>query len=629
MLFLLLQIFLLMVLSAACGAALAWWWFRRNYEDVTVYHEELVEGAKSAKDQPAPLTSEEFKAGLAGLAPPPDLSPLTERLARIESALSLTGSSGLGAINDRFTEMRGLIGEVQETSREQLETRLGRMETLLQQPDDALEGVLGRLSDIESSLLSVSNEVASLQNTDLDPVEIRLAQLEELVRGQTMPEVDLGPVHSGLASLELALENLDIPKPDLEPVRTHMAAMESRLAEFADRMDTARKADVEELMIRMSTLSSSLAGLRVPDVDQVNERLGKIEAAIAPVSQIGDAVDRLGNIEEAVSRLDRIEAAVNSIDLPEADFTPIVNELRNIEGMLRAPSEDMRVVHTKLADIEGGSASLHSKLSGVEHTVAMLARSGVDLTPVQTRLSNVESALASLRVELQSMPDFGPMERRLAALQDSMLAMREPDLSPVLSSMRKLDARLDMGAMDSRLASIEYTLAALNHILRARDFGYLRGEGEYTYRQPVYTPPRPEPPVFTPIDQVLPERTPKAPPVRPAEPEPEAAAEPESVSHPLEIALRPGDKANLLVEAAFGNEDDLEVINGIGPMLGELLNEIGVYYFWQIAEWGPAEIEWVDNKLEHFKGRIERDEWVAQAKELAKLPSSAKHPAGK
>jgi predicted flap endonuclease-1-like 5' DNA nuclease len=500
------------------------------------------------------------------------------------------------------------------------------METLLQQPDDALEGVLGRLSDIESSLLSVSNEVASLQNTDLDPVEIRLAQLEELVRGQTMPEVDLGPVHSGLASLELALENLDIPKPDLEPVRTHMAAMESRLAEFADRMDTARKADVEELMIRMSTLSSSLAGLRVPDVDQVNARLGKIEAAIAPV---GDAVDRLGNIEEAVSRLDRIEAAVNSIDLPETDFTPIVNELRNIEGLLRAPSEDMRVVHTKLADIEGGSASLHSKLSGVEHTVAMLARSGVDLTPVQARLSNVESALASLRVELQSMPDFGPMERRLAALQDSMLAMREPDLSPVLSSMRKLDARLDMGAMDSRLASIEYTLAALNHILRARDFGYLRGEGEYTYRQPVYTPPRPEPPAFTPIDQVLPERTPKAPPVRPAEPEPEAAAEPESVSHPLEIALRPGDKANLLVEAAFGNEDDLEVINGIGPMLGELLNEIGVYYFWQIAEWGPAEIEWVDNKLEHFKGRIERDEWVAQAKELAKLPTSAKHPAGK
>tara|TARA_R110001606_G_scaffold269328_1_gene417938 strand:- start:466 stop:1047 length:582 start_codon:yes stop_codon:yes gene_type:complete len=192
--------------------------------------------------------------------------------------------------------------------------------------------------------------------------------------------------------------------------------------------------------------------------------------------------------------------------------------------------------------------------------------------------------------------------------------------------MRKLDARLDMGVMDSRLASIEYTLAALNHILRARDFSHLRGEGEYVYRQPAAPAPRVEQPAFAPIDQVFPKAP---PPQRPAEPE--AAPEPETKSetpaHPLEIALRPGDKANLLVEPAFGNEDDLEVVNGIGPMLGELLNEIGVYYYWQIAEWGPAEIEWVDNKLEHFKGRIERDEWVSQAKELAKLPTSAKHPA--
>lgn len=598
MLFLLLQIFLLMVLAALCGAGLAWWWFRRNYEDVTVYHEELVTAA--AKEQPQPVTKEDLKAELterlASLAPP-DLSPVHERLAKIESALSLTGSAGLGAINDRFTEMRGLLTEVRETGMGGLESRLGRMETLMQQPDDALEGVAGRLSDIESMLVSVSNEVASLQNTDLDPVEIRLSQLEELVRNLTMPEVDLGPVHSGLARLELAIENQEFPAVDFEPVRTHMAAMEARLAEFADRIDTARKADIEELMIRMSTLSSSLAGLRVPDLDSVKERLAKIEESIA------------------------------NIDLPETDFTPLVNELRNIEGILRAPSDDMRVMHTKLADIEGGSASLHSKLSGVEHTVSMLARSGVDLTPIQTRLGSVESALASLRVEMQSLPDFGPMERRLAALQDSMLALREPDLSPVLSSMRKLDARLDMGSVDSRLASIEYTLAALNHILRARDFGHLRGEGEYVYRQTAAPPLRPEPQSFATIDQVFPKAP---PPQRPAEPEPAPEAEPapEPTGHPLEIALRPGDKANLLVEPAFGNEDDLEEINGIGPMLGELLNEIGVYYFWQVAEWGPAEIEWVDNKLEHFKGRIERDEWVAQAKELAKLPTSAKHPAG-
>ena len=61
-------------------------------------------------------------------------------------------------------------------------------------------------------------------------------------------------------------------------------------------------------------------------------------------------------------------------------------------------------------------------------------------------------------------------------------------------------------------------------------------------------------------------------------------------------------------------------------MLSELLNEIGVFYFWQVAEWTPRDVEWVDEKLEHFKGRIERDNWVGQARELARLPDSARRP---
>ena len=608
--FLLLQIVFLMLLAAACGAGLAWWWFRRNYEDVTTYHEELVAKA-TGKEVPAtpPLTREELNAGLSGLKLP-DVAPLQERLVRIENALALTGTTGLGALNERFSRIEKTLsvsGEGEDTAFAVLGNRLGRMETLLQQPDDSLEAVLSRLSDLESSVLSVSNEVTRLQNADLDPIEARLGQIEDAVRSQTVPEPDLGPVHAGLARLELAIENMDMPTADIEPLRVHLAAMESRLAEFAERLDTARKSDLEELTIRMSTLSSSLAGLKVPDIDTVKQRLAKIEESIASIE-------------------------IPDIQIPEQDLTPLANQLREIESLLRAPSDDMRAMHTKLADIEGGSASLHSKLSGVEHMVGMLARSGVDLTPVQSRLSAMETVLASLRAELQSLPDFAPLERRLSNLQDAVMSMREPDLSPVLSSMRKLDARLDMGTVDSRLASIEYTLAALNHMLRARDFsGYGRGEGEYTYRQPVYAPPRTEPPSFAPIDKVIPEpagvRMPKAPPPPPPPPPPPSPS-PEAVvpSDPLEAARRPGDKANLLVEAAFGEEDDLEVINGIGPMLCELLNDIGVYYFWQIADWGPAEIEWVDQKLEHFKGRIERDDWVGQARVLAKSPTAAPRP---
>jgi len=62
-------------------------------------------------------------------------------------------------------------------------------------------------------------------------------------------------------------------------------------------------------------------------------------------------------------------------------------------------------------------------------------------------------------------------------------------------------------------------------------------------------------------------------------------------------------------------------------MLATLLNDIGVYYFWQVAEWTPDEIDWVESKLKHFRGRIRRDDWVGHARELAAMPTAAKRPA--
>jgi NADH-quinone oxidoreductase subunit E len=63
--------------------------------------------------------------------------------------------------------------------------------------------------------------------------------------------------------------------------------------------------------------------------------------------------------------------------------------------------------------------------------------------------------------------------------------------------------------------------------------------------------------------------------------------------------------------------DDLKLISGVGPKLEKTCHEIGVYQFAQVANWKKADIKTVDDKLS-FKGRIERDEWVKQAKILAK-----------
>ena len=65
-----------------------------------------------------------------------------------------------------------------------------------------------------------------------------------------------------------------------------------------------------------------------------------------------------------------------------------------------------------------------------------------------------------------------------------------------------------------------------------------------------------------------------------------------------------------------GKADDLKRIKGVGKVIEGKLNNLGIYHFDQIANWSRKEINWVTTFLS-FKGRIEREDWIAQAKLLA------------
>jgi NADH-quinone oxidoreductase subunit E len=100
-----------------------------------------------------------------------------------------------------------------------------------------------------------------------------------------------------------------------------------------------------------------------------------------------------------------------------------------------------------------------------------------------------------------------------------------------------------------------------------------------------------------------------------AEPKPAAKPSPAKAAGPSPV----GDefKPELLKEPRAGKSDDLELIWGVGPKLGAMLNRMGIYHFEQIAVWTPENLAWVDQNLEGFKGRAQRDDWIGQAKRLA------------
>ncbi len=131
-----------------------------------------------------------------------------------------------------------------------------------------------------------------------------------------------------------------------------------------------------------------------------------------------------------------------------------------------------------------------------------------------------------------------------------------------------------------------------------------RKSTELAYAAPVVPDPvkAPEPVAF------------KAP-----DPEPVAVAEPVAAPTGAGLGLAAG-AAGLTaigVAAATTDPDDLLVIKGIGPKLNGMLNGMGITTFAQIANWNRDDVAKVDENLGEFQGRVDREEWIPQAKLLS------------
>ena len=70
--------------------------------------------------------------------------------------------------------------------------------------------------------------------------------------------------------------------------------------------------------------------------------------------------------------------------------------------------------------------------------------------------------------------------------------------------------------------------------------------------------------------------------------------------------------------ASASERDDLQTIKGIGPFIEEKLNALGIFTFEQVSKMTAKIEEEVNIAIEFFPGRVKRDEWAKQAKQLHK-----------
>jgi large subunit ribosomal protein L21 len=92
---------------------------------------------------------------------------------------------------------------------------------------------------------------------------------------------------------------------------------------------------------------------------------------------------------------------------------------------------------------------------------------------------------------------------------------------------------------------------------------------------------------------------------------------------------KPAAKAKVAAPAAIAaatgaGGDDISLIGGIGPKIHKALTDMGITTFAQVANWTDADVERIETDIKQ-KGRVAREEWIEQAKELmAGKPPRAK-----
>jgi predicted flap endonuclease-1-like 5' DNA nuclease len=391
----------------------------------------------------------------------------------------------------------------------------------------------------------------------------RIAELEMDVAGARQELADgNGQAHS--AALEAALREAEAKAAELDRRATELqAALDAAAA------NAQPPTDVAALRWRIRELESQAAR---------HEAEAAIETVAAPAAAHPDLEDALLRqhwqaryLQARVRYLEEASKAPAPEPQPVVAPSPVDEEAENRRRWRQ------RYLEARVAWLEGRARD------GMDAR----ARLGADVADRDARIGALEAQLAAPREDDARIPE---LTRRVAELEGALAAARAETGH---AGRRIADLEAGIAGRDARIALLQQQATAAPPA--DPEAGSLRWRSRYLDSRvrhleqalaatsaPVAAPPPP------PRDDTF-------APIAPAGPE----VRPEGLPAPR-----------------GGAPDDLRLIAGVSPRIESTLNSLGVYHFDQIAAWSPANIDWIERYLA-FKGRIGREGWVAQARELA------------
>ncbi|MEM7466727.1 MAG: hypothetical protein AAF387_07560 [Pseudomonadota bacterium] len=447
------------------------------------------------------------------------------------------------------------------------------------------DGITGNVRNIVQNEFR-AHPYPEIPQTKLEKLDASLNSLTRLVKDTPPPpSVDLKPIQTELSHLSLQVRTLNNELP--------------RKLASQDALDSLGEA----LESQLSRLADDIAA--VP------------EAIDTPVLDFAPLERQIATLQQTVDTLPREETA---------DLSGIYDRFDNIDLRLRAQAEDMSPTTSRLDELHRQINDLSFKLaeSQQQNTLSYLGIEELNGKLISLHAATKDAAASHTDDAIGKLNDtLNAMNMTLAEIRQQY----DPDATSELTD------RLHNIEQSQRHGSDENNKLQriLDGIAQDLDEIHQKQEEDFTHSPTALRFDRLEEMIeetkrhqfeqLAPIDERFDDIQ-----MRLKELNKHASNKSMTI---LEHVKRPSIGPQLLKRAEFGRKDKLQEIAGIGPKLEQTLNKLGIYYYWQIAAWDKRDIRTVDANLDTFRGRIERDDWVRQAKVLRKNAQSARPPSGR
>ncbi|MFK7768757.1 MAG: hypothetical protein AB8B55_16165 [Mariniblastus sp.] len=521
----------------------------------------------------------------------------------------------------KVTNMESLESQV-VSLQQSLENSTEQLEKVSKQRDEALEaeksslsvaaGLQQRIDNQETTIHGLrAKQQDSMNNLNLElqrraeleadfesksaTLETRLAELQQELENQT------GSLSNDLAQQRSELQNEISEKSatiaELTKVRDglnqELTTTKNRLASLSDEQ-TKLESSVTSHLNSLTSLSSQFDGTKF-ELTQANNRIATLMAdcdkfqsttteqslTISQLTQERDETQQ--ELAATQSRLTQLDTDLTNSNIANQERTLTIEELTFERDNLRVELESTKLQHEKLgAELENSNARASELTAKVEELRITCQRIAELETLIQHRDQEDQQVINELKAVREQYAASYAKQIELQEELDRVVV----EHSVLNSETNRHDHQLQM--MTMKLKASEETIRTLR---RERAAVLARLANYRTIAEPEAT-------VISFTEAM-------------------AQRQQSSVDFDREYGGPISRHAvrGLVYTEAPEKRDDLKLISGIAVVLEARLNDYGIYTFKQIMDWQPEAIEEF-SRLLTFKDRIERDDWVGQAREF-------------